>query len=110
MPKDRENYNKYMREWYHKNKDKKAYLKYGEKSKIRQRKFREKYRREEPEKIKARRSVFIAVRSGSLKRKKNCENCNSNSKIQAHHHDYSKPLEVLWVCKDCHSKIHRKNE
>jgi hypothetical protein len=41
----------------------------------------------------------------------NCEMCNiEQSKVYAlhgHHSDYKKPLEVIWVCPACHSKIHR---
>jgi hypothetical protein len=33
-------------------------------------------------------------------RKQRCVN------IIAHHKDYRKPLEVIWVCRSCHNKIH----
>jgi len=32
--------------------------------------------------------------------------------IQAHHEDYDKPLEVIWLCHPCHVAVHceeRKN-
>ncbi len=37
-----------------------------------------------------------------------CSNCHSKTKIQAHHCNYDKPLEVIWLCRPCHAAIHRK--
>jgi hypothetical protein len=30
-----------------------------------------------------------------------------NPPIVAHHADYSKPLDIIWVCRQCHYKIHK---
>lgn len=52
-----------------------------------------------PQKLRAQRLVFVAVRNGSLKRK----NCFCGAKIvEAHHEDYTKPLDVIWLCKKHH--------
>lgn len=60
-----------------------------------------------PERVKARVAVHNALKSGKLKRG-TCEICKS-SKVQAHHNDYSKPLEVQWFCKKHHREyMHNK--
>lgn len=58
-----------------------------------------------PEKPKARSIVANAVKRGRLIRQP-CEVCG-DQKSQAHHEDYSKPLEVRWLC-DPHHKAHHK--
>jgi len=35
-----------------------------------------------------------------------CEACNRGDFVQAHHEDYSKPIEVMWLCASCHKKVH----
>jgi hypothetical protein len=59
------------------------------------------------EKLKARGAVSAAVRSGKLIRGL-CGICGSNKNIEAHHKDYSKPLDVVWCCAECHSRLHSK--
>jgi ribosomal protein S27AE len=59
-----------------------------------------------PEKRAARVAVGNAIRDGRLF-KEPCGKCGSE-KAQAHHDDYSKPLEVRWLCPRCHGLEHRK--
>lgn len=34
--------------------------------------------------------------------------CKCGSKeTEAHHEDYTKPLEVIWMCRECHLKHHQ---
>lgn len=39
--------------------------------------------------------------------KKPCERCGSEHS-EAHHDDYSKPLEIMWLCKTHHGHRHRE--
>jgi hypothetical protein len=64
-----------------------------------------KYRIDNPEKYRARYALRNAVRDGKLV-KQPCATCGSTERIHAHHHDYSKPLDVEWLCKDCHWARH----
>ena len=59
-----------------------------------------------PERHAANNSVNNAIRAGRL-RKKPCEVCG-DKKVQAHHDDYSKPLEVRWLCHTHHVAVHGK--
>ena len=58
-----------------------------------------------PEKLQARRAIATAVRRGELQ-KDICKFCGAG-KAQAHHNDYNKPLDVLWLCVDHHRAWHR---
>lgn len=57
---------------------------------------------------KATTAVKDAVRYGRLVKASECSKCGSKENIEGHHHDYSKPLDVIWVCKVCHIKIHQE--
>lgn len=48
----------------------------------------------------------LAVKRGILKEKP-CEVCGS-LKVQAHHTDYTKHLEVMWLCQKHHGEQHIK--
>lgn len=61
----------------------------------------------DPSVRRARWLVFKAVKEGILVRPVNCPICErSDRKIQGHHADYSKPLEVEWMCPTCHARTH----
>jgi hypothetical protein len=63
-----------------------------------------KYQRENPEKTAAHVTVTLALQNGSLTRQP-CEVCGKE-KTDAHHDDYSKPLEVRWLCRPHHKQHH----
>lgn len=63
----------------------------------------------EMQKEQARALTQKAIRSGILKRPSTCPECNTAKfQIHAHHEDYSKPLEILWLCASCHTTLHAK--
>lgn len=49
--------------------------------------------------------LHTAVRYGKVKRGE-CAVCGC-AKVEGHHEDYSKPLEVVWLCKKHHVELHR---
>lgn len=57
-----------------------------------------------PDKNKARQRVYDAKRHGKLAEQP-CEICGA-LKVTAHHEDYSKPLDVIWLCPKHHRWIH----
>lgn len=64
------------------------------------------YRRNNPEKYQAHAAVQGALRSGRLV-KKVCEKCGAVT-VEAHHEDYSKPLEVRWLCNPHHREADKE--
>lgn len=67
------------------------------------------YVKRNPKKRSAHISVGNAVRDGKLIRSPICETCKSVSKTEAHHCDYNKPLDVMWLCDGCHKAWHKVN-
>jgi len=66
------------------------------------------YRAKYPNKYKAHTLVNNAIRGEKLFNE-GCESCGSDGKTHAHHDDYSKPLNVRWLCVPCHSQWHKDN-
>jgi uncharacterized protein (DUF2237 family) len=64
------------------------------------------WRESNQDKYKAQTAVGNALRDGKLKRKKECEMCGSSFSIHCHHEDYSRPLDVIWLCAKCHHRLH----
>lgn len=55
--------------------------------------------------VRAHSAVAAARRRGELV-KQPCEKCGSVDRVEAHHDDYSKPLEVRWLCRFHHDGEH----
>lgn len=52
-------------------------------------------------------AVSNAIRDGKLAPQP-CERCGDAIGVQAHHEDYTKPLDVNWLCPPCHGLRHRE--
>lgn len=60
-----------------------------------------------PHKALTRSAVRSALIDGRLQKPDTCSKCGQGSvKIEGHHRDYDKPLEVEWLCDLCHAEKH----
>lgn len=64
------------------------------------------YRDRNPEKYKAHELANGALRAGKIK-KQPCFVCGKKE-VEGHHYDYSKPLDVIWLCQEHHGWMHHK--
>lgn len=71
--------------------------------------YQKQYRKRYPNKYKAHRLINNGIRDGKISSKNSCEECFSEFSVEAHHDDYSKPLDVRWLCALCHKRWHSKN-
>lgn len=62
------------------------------------------WRANHPEKRAAHQAVQTAIRNETMA-KQACQVCGAD-KVHAHHEDYSKPLEVMWLCHTHHMQRH----
>lgn len=92
-PEYKEYFKKYWLEWYPKNRDRLAAQRQTD---------------EHKNKAKARSMLRYYVDNGTIKRLP-CEVCG-NPKSEGHHADYSKPLDVKWLCREHHAIERRKDE
>lgn len=53
--------------------------------------------------------VRTAIIRGELIRPDRCSECDKECKPHAHHEDYQKPLEVIFLCPKCHNRRHIKD-
>lgn len=56
--------------------------------------------------------LTLAIYHGDIVPATHCQNCGvsaTNRELDGHHEDYSKPLEVIWLCRICHKKEHNRD-
>lgn len=66
------------------------------------------FRSKHPEKYAAHIAVGNALRDGKITKPNECERCGADWQLHGHHEDYAKPLEVVWLCAECHGARHRE--
>ncbi len=62
------------------------------------------YREHHPDRYRATTAVGNALRDGRLIKPSQCSECGALCHVHAHHADYSRPLDVVWLCPICHSQ------
>lgn len=104
----RENYAK--RRSYYQNYDRLRYDRDGQRSiSARTPEAAKAWSRRNPEKRKAQGILARALQRGLVIRGLACDACGaSDVEIEAHHDDYSKPLDVKWICTRCHGGTRKK--
>jgi len=55
-----------------------------------------------PEARSANRKIAYAIQTGKISRAQKCEECGAVGKTEAAHFDYSRPMDVRWLCRSCH--------
>ena len=68
--------------------------------------YRDKKREQNPDAYKARNAVNNAIRGGRIVRPDRCRHCHKQCKPHGHHPDYERPLDVVWLCAECHQSLH----
>jgi len=70
---------------------------------------RERWLSGNPEKRAAHVILGNRVRDGKVIKPDCCEACGKKAvRIDGHHEDYAKPLDVVWLCRQCHVDIHKE--
>jgi transposase-like protein len=80
-----------------------------EKGRIAKQKAMKAYKQRFPLKKAAHIITSNHIRDGKLFPASACSVCGSTSNIEGHHDDYTKPLDIRWLCISCHKKWHRDN-
>lgn len=71
---------------------------------------RERYRNNEFHRLQVMCRLWVrrSIKAGHMK-KQVCEVCGE-IKVDAHHDDYAKPLDVRWLCRSHHREHHERNK
>lgn len=48
-----------------------------------------------------------AIKEGSIKIPVKCDDCGREHNLDCHHNNYDNPLDVSFLCSDCHGEKHR---
>jgi hypothetical protein len=73
-------------------------------------KAKHKWSEKNTKKVWVTRAVNNSIRDGKLSKSSHCQNCDkSDCRIEGHHDDYDRPLDVSWFCSACHRGWHKLN-
>lgn len=100
-------YEKQRAQLHHRVQARKEYQK-SDAGKVAASKAKKKYIESNPKKRSVHITTGNAIRDGKLT-KGDCEVCGTSSNIVAHHCDYNKPLDVMWLCAQHHSDWHAEH-
>lgn len=59
-------------------------------------------------KKRAQRKAFRAKKKGAIPNCGKCQQCGAEGRLEMHHADYSRPLDVQFLCCKCHGATRRK--
>lgn len=106
MEESKDKYYKNKKKWQerNRNKHKKACRNWDKKNKQKRNENQKRYVKRNPNKIKAHNlSAHIKIPKNQV-----CQECKRDLAVEKHHSDYLKPLEVMFVCRNCHQQLNKK--
>ena len=68
--------------------------------------IKRRYRARHQNRQKCASTFQAAYKRGEIKIPSRCSSCGVECRPEGHHPDYNKPLDVIWLCRDCHLKDH----
>lgn len=97
-----------MKDWREKNPEKNRKIARNGYQKNKEKRLKEKkdYWKKNPNLRKVNNETNRKVK---IPKNKMCEKCNQKQAKDKHHEDYSKPLEVRFLCPSCHRTLHIQN-
>lgn len=66
-----------------------------------------KWCREHPERVRIAQRTAWAYKTGKIKWRP-CEICKIKIDLQKHHPDYTNFLKIKWLCRKCHTELHKQ--
>jgi hypothetical protein len=61
-----------------------------------------------PLKREAHNTINRELKGKRITKPDHCSACGDDHRVEGHHDDYTKPLDVIWLCTSCHRKRHKE--
>lgn len=100
----REYHRNYWRKWYSKEENHDSHTR----SSVA---LNREWRKRNHSRLKVYRALKRAVARGTISKPTVCSKCLTVlplRKIEGHHQDYNKPLDIIWLCRNCHKSLSLK--